>query len=486
MVDIQALSTRDNVALLRGATQHWSDLDHLGNRTLVNRIALAQVSGRTLVAGPTSKALRDAVAQVTSEVEFLVRGVPDADEVARSQRGHQVWCGDLSALAARGEWYDTVLITGDLACLLSLEQEQCSWAQLATEAENLLAPEGTLVLAIENDLGLHRIHGERNPRTADTDADWNPMATWDRSRPRSLPQVREVMGEDARIFAFWPDFRSPSAVIDVDRIPADQAEALALTAGTLSADGPDPAYLVTAAAASGRVHDFAGGWLAIRHPRRPSPAALLDVTAKKEWDTPAEAAGHSVLGTFHDLAAASDLPGIRSLVRAWSERLADGRHDAQVGLSLVGEEGIVAPLRALEEPRDARLEALGELAAICRDRAWRTPWPATDDPATVLRQLAAMAGLPEVTYDDAVQLIPSAPKRGPQIDPQELLDVVERNQTELSTMRSKLRWVELQLEWANQRALAGTPKGYAQGAVRKAKSAAKKTRQRVLKELGLR
>ena len=58
MVDIQALSTRDNVALLRGATQHWSDLDHLGNRTLVNRIALAQVSGRTLVAGPTSKALR--------------------------------------------------------------------------------------------------------------------------------------------------------------------------------------------------------------------------------------------------------------------------------------------------------------------------------------------------------------------------------------------------------------------------------------------
>ncbi|HMR48937.1 MAG TPA: hypothetical protein PKE40_02055 [Arachnia sp.] len=486
MVDIQALSTRDNVALLRGATQHWSDLDRLGNRSLVNRIALAQVSGRTLVAGPAPKALRDAVAQVTSEVEFLVRGVPDADEVARSQRGHQVWCGDLSALAARGEWYDTVLITADLASLLSLEQEQRTWAQLATEAENLLAPEGTLVLAIENDLGLHRIHGERNPRTADTDADWNPMATWDRSRPRSLAQVRDVVGEDARIFALWPEFRSPSAVIDVDRVPADQAESLALTAGTLDGDGPDPAYLVMAAAAADRVHEFAGGWLAIRHPRRPSPVALLDVSAKKEWDAPVEASGRSLLGAFHDRAAACDLPGVRALIRAWSDRLADGRHDAQLGLSLVDEEGLVVPLRALEEPRDGRLDALAELTAICRDRAWRTPWPATDDPAAVLRQLAAMAGLPELTSDDALQLIPAAPPRGPQIDPQQLLDVVERNQAELSTMRSKLRWVEMQLEWATQRAMAGTPKGYAQGAVRKAKSVAKKTSQRVLKELGLR
>ena len=122
-------------------------------------------------------------------------------------------------------------------------------------------------------------------------------------------------------------------------------------------------------------------------------------------------------------------------------------------------------------------------SALLATTAWAGP---ADDAAAILRQLGAMADLPTISHEDAVRLLPPAAPPGVDAPTQQLLATVAANERELHTMRSKLRWVELQLEQANQRLAAGTVKGYADGATRKARNFIKSTGNRVLREIGLR
>lgn len=486
MVEIKALSERSNVHLGLGASQHWTDLGTRTDARLINRVALPQVSGRTLVVGPVSKAMRTAVAQAADEALFLVRGIPDADELARSLPGHEVWAADVAALVGRGERYDTILVLTDISYAVSLELESTrTWAGVVAQLDSLLAPEGTLVLGIENDLGVHRIGGKFNPRSRDLDGDWDLTVTWDRSRPRSVAQVCEFAGEHAAVFAVWPSLTEPTALIGTG-VPAGQAEAFALHSGLISAAGLDPAYLVDAAAGAGRVNDFAAAWLLVRNPRVSVPAVLADPEQILEWRQAPAAPGRSVLSLWRDRAAASDLPGMRRLVETWSAAHDGGRFDASLALSMIDDNGVVHPLRELDEPADGRWAALAQVAAAARDRAWRTPWPVTDDAPSWLRQLGAMAGLPEISHDEAMRMLPPAMAVRADAEPQELAAAVARNNAELDAMRSKLRWVEMQLEQANQRLAAGTPKGVAESAARKVRKLAKDTGTKVLKEFGLR
>ena len=178
---------------------------------------------------------------------------------------------------------------------------------------------------------------------------------------------------------------------------------------------------------------------------------------------------------------ASDLPGIRDLIGAWSSFHAAGRFDPDLGLTLITADGDFVGLRPLDAPAEGRLAALARVATVTRDRAWVTPWPITDDAAAQLRQLNAMAQLEPISYDEAVRQL--APAATPLIlDAQEREAVYEANQRELDAMRSKLYWVQLQLDAANQRASKGTPKS----AIKKVTRGAGNTARRVLRELGLR
>lgn len=484
MAEINHLTDRPNVELLRGAMQHWRDLDTLVDPRLLNRVAATQVWGRTLVLGPTTKALRELVIARADEPHFLVRSAADADELARSAPDHQIWCGDISALRDNPLRYDTVICLADLASIVSLELETRTWHSVALEVLELLTHGGNLVLGVENDLGLHRITASHDPRIATADGSWAPMSTWDRSRPRSLQQVRAFAGDSAAIYAVWPSFAAVTGMAEVGSVSSSVAECVAFQAATLVGAGPDPAYLVSAAGAAGRINDHASGWLLVTNPRSFPSALIYEPAAGHTLAIPADGAGISALSTFHDLALACDLPGIRELIGRWSLYHAASQYEADLGLTLVQADGTLAGLCPLDKTHDGRLEALSRLAALIRDRGWVTPWPATDDAASRLRQLNAMAGLPPISYDEALRLLPPASPVS-DLDSQGLASVFDEQTRELGAMRSKLRWVELQLEAANTRIAQSTPQGIVSAAVKKARGSTIKFVKRVLKEFGL-
>ncbi len=484
MVEFKSLSKRGNISLIGGATQYWTDLETLGDPSLVNRIALPHVAGRTLIVGPTSRAMREAVCDVADETQFLIRGEADAEQLARNLPDQRIWCGDVASLPEEAGAFDTILVLCDVSQVASLELEARPWATVVDQLRARIHPDGTLVLLIENDLGLHRVNGSTNPRVANSDQDWDPMATWDTTRPRTLDQALGAI-PDSEAMAVWPSLRYPKAVVRAT-VERHLAEAWAFAGATLTNEGPDPAYLLDAAHGADRVNDFAAAWLVISRPRRALPVAIINPTEYLQWNEAPAVGGRSLISEFHNRAASSDLPGVRALVSAWSKAVAEGDFDPDFTLSLVDEAGTVHPLRPSDGGKADRWQALASVAAICRDRAWRTPWPATDDAAAILRQLGAMADLPTISHEDAVRLLPPAAPPGVDAPTQQLLATVAANERELHTMRSKLRWVELQLEQANQRLAAGTVKGYADGATRKARNFIKSTGNRVLREIGLR
>lgn len=277
-------SAGDEVMLLRGAMQNWSDLalGSIADSSLVRGLIESAVAGARscLVVGAHSLELVAGLAQTVSVLTVVTRSIPDARAIA-STLGQldevSVYCGDLAEFAARGDRYDLVLALDDLDRVVSLETEETTWATVAGQVAAVLADEGRGYIGIENELGLHRLASLRSRYAADGDRDWAVLSTYDVTRPRTSAQVRSPLtaaGLDTlSVHAAYADWTRPVALA-TNLDGSDQDGGAGTAAGlttllALVAEGApsrhrvlaDPSRVTQVAASAGLLGHFAAGWL---------------------------------------------------------------------------------------------------------------------------------------------------------------------------------------------------------------------------------
>jgi len=466
MAEIVGLDYPANVTLIEGATQFWSDVPK--NRLDVDwsDVLLPHIEGRTLVIGWLPSATLAAIVDKAAQTHVLTRGIPDATKVANTHPDLSVWCGDPRALAVHTEPFDSVLCLTDASIVLPLESEDSSWEDVTRDIEALAGKDGAVVIWIENDLGIHRLTASHNPRAERSTKDWGVMRTWDETRPRSLEQVRAVC-PDADVWLTWPSESDWTLLTSTTHVDAALHAALAFHTAATPLRGPDPAYILSAAAEADRLTDFASGWLVVNKPllEAKEVSALL---ARRGQIVPFTSGlsfeGRLALSVFAELAATEDMGLIRRFIAAWSSAFPEDTNEAvtkdpALGLTMVsGSDAEGWQFRSLLEAQvshNSRWVALGELVGHVQSRAWRAPWPATFTSARILNHLGVMAGLRPITPAQAKQLIPQPTLADPfsGMDKQGLVAAVDRNNEAISALRSKLALAELDLQNARARAV---------------------------------
>jgi len=427
-----------NPRLIGGEMSLWSDLDTSRGPGPVRGDAftplLDAVTGRTLVAGPHDPAL------LRGNPTLLVRGLVDAEALAGR---FAVLCGGPGKLTAEPPW-DTVVALDGLERLGSAEDPQLPWGEAFEHLLAVLRPGGTLLLGVENFLGVHRLVAVP---PALSDSDWTPAAGYDETRPAGLAAVRARLNAAgltiSRIFAAYPSPVSPAALLDTDLL-ADATRRGYVEAVLSSACAPanevlaDPARLAIDAVRHGVGPDLASGWIFVAHldtapaagDLPPANAPTGDGTAGRTGFPatiaripPAEApAGRTLEDLLLRAAVERDLPALRTLLATWQSGPAGGVPAGQV---------IVTPQQrhVPMAPAGTPAAALHAFAVTVLSGGFAHPWPAPEGPADLTLILAAMAG---------VELDPAAiPVDTPRPSMRELIADRDRLTRELAHARAR-------------------------------------------------
>ncbi len=451
MVEILPLEYPDNVTLLPGATQHWPDLTEgpVQTTSVLREIIDPQIpdGASVLVVGAHEVDWLITLAS-RAAVTVVTRGIADAATIGRALPKVSVYCGDPVRLPDEVTGFDAVIAATDLARVLPLESDIRPWRAVYDDVAARLRPGGTLVVGIENDLGLHRLNSPANPRSRNWNQDWAPLATWDATRPRTTDQVAALA--DAAVWTVYPQWQRVT-VAHTGELSATEKisrDAAVLDAAVWPLFGPDPVWYLQSSAAADRTGDFAAGWLLISGDAQPaqvlraaSTAECVDVPAAPSDDY------RGLLGSLADAMSAEDLVEIRRLVRAWAEWVRETNAPAALGTALVSFEGECASIAVRAEVGPTPWQALAELVSIAWGRGWRVPWPSPTTPSEMVSLLGAMAKLGELPADQLAALhieAPADPEAVRRMDRQELAALIARNNERIAALDSRARWTELQ------------------------------------------
>ncbi|GGK98096.1 hypothetical protein [Mangrovihabitans endophyticus] len=274
------------VALIGGEMPAWSDRQHpqrppAGSAALVPLVdAVARQlpdGGEALVAGPHADVLLDVLA-AHAPTTCLVRAEADAATVAA--RGVRVLCGTLPKLQETGR-YDLVVALDGMGRLCSVEGPQYDWSESLRALHRTLRPGGRLLIAVENDLGVHRLVDLGTPTSPQGDEQWLPIGEYDETKPGSPDRLGAHLSAEgwslAWLGAAWARPGQPALIAEPEALRAGPAAALAATAaraaGTAYAGHPvlsDPRRLAAAAVRAGLGVEFAAAWLVVAHRGDPS------------------------------------------------------------------------------------------------------------------------------------------------------------------------------------------------------------------------
>ncbi|MET8147506.1 hypothetical protein ACIBSW_05615 [Actinoplanes sp. NPDC049668] len=407
-----------NPRLLGDEMLRWSDLDGAHGPGPARGAALAGLlavaRGRTLIAGPHDPALIDLAP--ADDLTLLVRGVADGEVLAARFPAAAVCVGGLAKFGAEAP-FDTVIALAGLEALASAEGVETSWGDSLDLLLELLRPGGTLLLTVENHLGLHRLVA---PPGRPADADWTVAGEHDPSRPAGLGRARDRLGRAAVAYAAYPDPLAPTLVLEAAELDREEVGG-ALSALLARAVEPldqvltDPRRLAVSALRHGAAAALAPAWIL---------AAGAGVDLRRELPS-----GR----TLHDLllraALERDLPAVRELLGAWLDGPAAGVPADQVVVGPAGEFTALAPA---QDPA----AALARLAADLIDGGYPHPWPAPEGPAELAVTLAAMTGR---------EIDPPEPPGRPAPDVRELLVARSRLADQLAQARAKQLWYERML-----------------------------------------
>jgi hypothetical protein len=273
-----------DLKMIGGEMPEWSDRraderPPAGGAVLAEILRrLAPAGGRILVAGPHDDALIDALGSRT-EVVCLVRSEPDGARLA--QRGVTVLCGTLAKVTDTDR-YDLVVALDGLDRLCSVEGPQLDWAEALQVLRRALRPGGSLLLAVENDLGVHRLVDRSSPTSAHGLGAWRPVGEFDEAKPGNPTRLAAKLAADGLavswLAAAWPLPPAPTLLATPNALQDGPIGALSAAAagavGTAYAGKPvlsDPRRLAAAAVRGGLGAEFAASWIVLAH-RAPRPA----------------------------------------------------------------------------------------------------------------------------------------------------------------------------------------------------------------------
>ena len=479
-----------NVQLGPGAMQNWSDLAHhpagasAVHRSLIQ--ALLRPEHRVAVVGPHALDLITGIAPQVEHLRIITRSIPDGVAIGHALAEYpsaDVLCASAAALTDEPEPYDLVIALDDLARVWSLECEPMTWEQVYDGVRRLVQPAGTLLLGVENELGLHRITSLRSRYTSDRDEDWSVTATFDSTRPRSADALADLTDcGSVQVLGALPTWQEQTVLVSrpAELTPQMNTVLGAVTLGSSAFRrvGADPTRVTRAAVLSGRLVEFASGWVLVAGPARSADldaarilvedAAGRVVTYREEAgqiirqlagvsdrEMTVSASARSLAGLALDACAGQDLAGLRAMLSKLREQLVELSvngvlpaefADARLDNVLVDGENLqmLAPADADRGVDDTTWDALADLVQIIRARGSRHPWPVATDDTTMLATLGAMVGLPS---DGAPQTgVPSEdPAALPAHDVPGLLAVIDRLTDANAALASRSRWFEERL-----------------------------------------
>lgn len=488
MTEIKELAYPENVTLLPGAAQHWSDLEHYpaaasgAPRRLLDSL---DASGkRVVVVGPHAPEAVVALAEAADELVVVVRSIPDAAELGEAAPSAKVYCGDVARLDAGT--FDLVVALDDLARVLSLESDVRPWGEVFEAVAALRSPGGVLALGIENDLGIHRLTGAHSPYTVSANTDWAVNATWDASRPRTSAAVARLADGDHQEWSAFPSWAHQEvlATVGLSGALAVIRDALAYGCALEPFVGSDPTFVLRGAEYAGRMDDLAAGWFLLLG-TTVTPAVLTADGQITDAGSVPEAA-RSLAGALIEDCAAHDLPAIRAKLTGWA-RAGGGpltgvlvESDSYYRLPVSGPTLHDSAPEPVDGSEPKPWACLADFVNILRGRGLRHPWPSALDDLALLRAVGAMAGLDDPGDDELNTLLGLRPKPSvayANLDRQGLIALLDRQGDELRALRSREHWTELQFVSHKLRAKA----------VAEAKKAAKvpmRAARKLLRQLG--
>ena len=474
------------IELIGGEMPAWTE-----DRPPVGGALLTELAGRlpagsdVLLAGPHAPELIDAVAARAASVTCLVRSQPEAIELDR--RGPTVLCGSLAKVTA-ADRYDVVVALDGLDRLCSVEGPQYDWMEGLQALKRVLRPGGTLLLALENELGVHRLVDPATVTSAQSDSAWRPLGEFD-TKPGNPTRFAERLAAEGLavdwLGAAWPVPQAPTMIATPNALRDGPVDALAAAAAGAVGRAyagksvlSDPRRLAAAAVRGGLGPEFAAAWLAVAH-RAPRPATTLPLPAVLLGDDavvelappgprfsapsggPGAGSGTAPAGGWvrrvvrsvpgRDLSALTgplpagrlleelllgaclrhDLPVIRRLLTGWTAALPAATADNVV---------VHQDTYALLDPSvPAQTDVLRRFAATVIGGGYAHPWPAANDVPALSVILHAAAGLEDV---------PGVPAAGPpppdsRREHEEQLRALRR---QLSEAASRVQWYERELD----------------------------------------
>ncbi|WP_353950854.1 hypothetical protein V6K52_14590 [Knoellia sp. S7-12] len=361
---------RDNVTgahVLTGEMLVWSDFGRvaapLAIQVVLTEVVRSRAPKKVLLAGPRAAMLVENL-PATATIEILLRSIPDSRVVSDAAGLHDRASLHIGGIDAydNDTGFDLVVALGGPTRLLGPDSTGMGEAEVVARLAGLLAPEGTLVVDVANELGLHELLAAQPLLDVDDDDAWHIGADGFNHRRLHLAELEGVRQDQGlttdALFGAYPTPDAHHLLVDgaalaegTPRLTDAARRHSCRAAERHFRDIPalrDPRGTVERLVDGGVVTQLAPAWLLVAHRGTAAQSLTLPAVIDAEtWVDPAWARIHSV-----------DHGGVSSAV--W----ASGNVDAEVNVGAITRD--LAP----QTPANGRILEM-ELRDACARRSHR-------------------------------------------------------------------------------------------------------------------
>ena len=206
----------------------WSDLAHGGGvgacgNLLASVLRTAGDVSRVLVLGPRASRLVEGL-RADSAVDVLVRSLPDARQLSslsQLRSGLTVYCGGLDRFEPDAG-YDLVIALDGVEVLMSPDSAGVSHSEYLRRMAKWLAPGGTLMVTVANELGFDRLFRLKVRESYDADDMWFRGASGFDDRHLYYRELRGALDSANLsadgVYAAFPAVNSLSLLVSHDAV----------------------------------------------------------------------------------------------------------------------------------------------------------------------------------------------------------------------------------------------------------------------------